>query len=203
MSGRTVVDRRYGPVYRQDDLGTPGVTLLDARAAGLDAPALRHWARHVAAASGAPYTTRSYRYPYALVAWHSRPVGVDIERVEPCDTPLADLICTPEERVGAAGATDPDGYVTSLWSAKEALAKALGDALAYEPSRLSSPAHWPGGRAGPWRAGQPAAPPGHVAWLCWRSVSSPGASASAGAGAGAGAGASAGAERPFLMGLVR
>ena len=146
--------------------------MLDARAAGLDAPALRHWARHVAAASGAPYTTRSYRYPYALVAWHSRPVGVDIERVEPCDTPLADLICTPEERVGAAGATDPDGYVTSLWSAKEALAKALGDALAYEPSRLSSPAHWPGGRAGPWRAGQPAAPPGHVAWLCWRSVSS-------------------------------
>lgn len=67
----------------------------------------------------------------------------------------------------------PDNYLTSLWAAKEALAKALGDALCYEPSRLGSPQHWPRGQAGPWRAKQLPAPSGHVAWLCWWSSSRP------------------------------
>jgi hypothetical protein len=66
-------------------------------------------------------------------------------------------------------AADPDNYLTSLWASKEALAKALGDAMLYEPSRLGSPQHWPRGQAGPWRAAELAAPAGHVAWLCWRS----------------------------------
>ncbi len=46
----------------------PHVALLDAPVAGLDDAALRDWARRLADASGAPYTSRSYRYPYALVA---------------------------------------------------------------------------------------------------------------------------------------
>jgi phosphopantetheinyl transferase len=63
---------------------------------------------------------------------------------------------------------DPDAYVSSLWSSKEALAKALGDPLHYDPRRLESPMSWPGGRAGPWRAARLATPDGHTAWLCWR-----------------------------------
>jgi hypothetical protein len=147
----------------------PHVALLDASVAGVDDAAFRHWARRLATTAGAPYTSRSYRYPYALVAWHSQPVGTDIERIGPCDDAFAELVCTPSERPGQAGLLDRDRYLTSLWSGKEALAKALGDALAYEPSRLASPAGWPLGRAGPWRAEELGAPPGHVAWLCWRS----------------------------------
>lgn len=155
-------------VDRQGD-GVPQVRLLDARVDELDADALRDWARQLTAASGAPYAARSYRYPYALVGWHREPIGADIERIGPCDAAFADLICTPAERSDPAGLTDRNAYLTSLWSAKEALAKALGDALGYEPSRLESPARWPRGRAGPWRTAQLAVPPGHVAWLCWRS----------------------------------
>jgi hypothetical protein len=156
-------------VYGCEGNGVPQVALLDASEAGLDADALRRWARRVAAASGAPYTSRSYRYPYALVAWHNQPVGTDIERIGPCDEAFAELICTPVERPTTPGPFGRDIYLTSLWSGKEALAKALGDAVAYEPSRLASPALWPRGRAGTWRAEELRAPPGHVAWLCWRS----------------------------------
>jgi hypothetical protein len=140
------------------------VRLLDARAAGLDEPGLRAWARAEAARGGAPRVSRSYSYPYALVAWHDEPVGVDIERIEACDAAFAESICTPRERAEIAA----DTYLTALWCSKEALAKALGDALRYDPRRLDSPMLWPGGRAGPWRAEPVAAPPGHTAWLCWR-----------------------------------
>lgn len=150
----------------------PEVLLLDALASDLDADALRGWARRLSAASGAPFSTRSYRYPYALVSWHHCPVGADIERVGRCDAALADLVCTPDERPRAARSTDPDHYLTSLWSAKEALSKALGNAVWYEPSRLGSPVDWPLGKAGPWRAAQLDVPAGHVAWLCWSTAAS-------------------------------
>jgi len=147
----------------------PIVVLLDARSAGADEAGLRAAARRVAREAGAPHVARAYRYPYALVAWHDRPVGVDLERVAPCEPAFAAGIRTPAERAAAAASSETDEDVTSLWSAKEALAKALGDARAYDPRRLESPRSWPGGRAGPWRASPLPAPAGHVAWLCWRS----------------------------------
>jgi phosphopantetheinyl transferase len=55
-----------------------------------------------------------------------------------------------------------------MWCGKEALSKALGDALAYDPRRLGSPLSWPDGRSGAWCAAELPAPAGHVAWLCWR-----------------------------------
>jgi hypothetical protein len=142
------------------------VRLLDARVAGLDEPGLRAWARaeNVQPGSGRCAVSRSYSYPYALVAWHDDAVGVDIERIEACDAAFADSICTPRERAELAA----DGCLTALWCSKEALSKALGDALEYDPRRLDSPMLWPGGRAGPWRAAPVAAPAGHTAWLCWR-----------------------------------
>jgi len=112
--------------------------------------------------------SRSYRYPYALVGWHCEPLGVDIERISPCDGAFADLICTPAERPVAACASDMDTFLASLWCAKEALAKTLGNALLYEPSRLESPANWPGQRAGSLRGVRLSVPGDHVAWACWR-----------------------------------
>jgi hypothetical protein len=147
----------------------PQVRLFDARPAGLDERGLRVWARETTAAAGAAYVVRSYRYPYALVAWHSEPVGVDIERIAPCDAAFAELICTPEEKADPACSAAPDEYLTQLWCSKEALSKALGDALDYEPGRLESPMRWPDGQAGSWRATSLAVAPGHAAWLCWRS----------------------------------
>jgi 4'-phosphopantetheinyl transferase superfamily len=153
---------------------TPLLRLLDARAAGgADETALRELARAASARTGAPFTSRSYRFPFALVAAHSAAVGVDIERVEPCDVAFADSICTPAELSSArpSQAEDHDRYFTSLWSSKEALSKALGDALAYDPRRLEGPGAWPDGRSGPWRATPLDVPDGYVAWLCWKELS--------------------------------
>jgi len=146
----------------------PEVRLLDARSAGVDESGLRAWARAQTASSDARFVTRSYRYPYALIAWHDGPVGIDIERVERCDAAFVESICTPAERSEWLAGGDPDATAISLWCSKEALAKALGDALAYDPRRLESPLGWPAGRSGPWRAECLPTPPGHVGWLCWR-----------------------------------
>lgn len=148
--------------------GAPAVLLLDARARGLDERGLRVWARAHSERCGGRHVARSYRYPYALVAWHDEPVGVDLERIEPCDAAFADLICTEWERADPLAGSEPDAYLTSLWCSKEALSKALGDAVRYDPSRLDSPMRWPELRSGPWRASPLQTIPGHLAWLCWR-----------------------------------
>jgi hypothetical protein len=61
-----------------------------------------------------------------------------------------------------------DRRITSLWSSKEALAKALGDALHYDPRRLEGPAGWREGRAGSWRARALDVGEEYVGWVCWR-----------------------------------
>jgi hypothetical protein len=159
---------------------TPLIALLNARALGLaDEAALRGHARVVCAqrrAQGAgAHVSRSYSFPLALIAWHTAQVGCDIERIAPCDQAFADSISTPAERApdaravtGAENAASRDRRITSLWSSKEALAKALGDALAYDPRRLEGPAGWPEGRAGPWRAHALDVGEGYVGWVCWR-----------------------------------
>lgn len=150
---------------------TPDVRLLSARWAGVDERGLRVWARRVGASLGREHVSRSYRFPYAVVAAHDAPVGVDLERLEPVTRAFALSIATPEEAaalgIGAAG-DDVSAWAIGLWSGKEALAKALGDALAYEPRRLGSPMLWPELRAGSWHAARLHVPGGHVGWVCWR-----------------------------------
>ena len=141
------------------------------RVTGLDEPGLIARARALSDAAGARFVSRSYRHPYALVVWHDQPVGVDIERIERCGPTFAETICTPAERATGWPLEHADGYLSALWSSKEALAKALGDPLAYDPSRLESPTAWPLGRSGPWRATPLATAPGHDRWLCWRTGS--------------------------------
>jgi hypothetical protein len=155
-------------VARDLDERAPEVHLLDARALGIDDRRLRERARALTATSGSEHVSRSYRYPYALVGWHTDRIGVDIERIAPFDPAFADLICTPDERSQLASVSNPDTVLASLWCSKEALAKGLGDALLYDPVRLESPTRWRDRRSGPWRAAQLDIVPGHVAWLCWR-----------------------------------
>jgi len=107
--------------------------------------------------------SRSYCAPYALVAWHDGPVGVDIERVVGCDARFAESITTPDERV-----PHTDREIISLWSGKEALAKALGDAVDYDPRRLEAPGGWRNGVNGAWRAWALPLPDGYCGWACWR-----------------------------------
>jgi hypothetical protein len=157
------------PVVAATAEPVPRIQLIDARPAGLTETGLRARARACAGATGARFSSRSYSFPLALVAWHDAPVGVDIEQVGPCDRRFADEIRTPSERAGE-WPDDPDRFFTSLWSSKEALSKALGDALDYDPRRLEGPGAWPDGRSGPWRARSLDLDPDYVAWLCWRAV---------------------------------
>jgi hypothetical protein len=107
--------------------------------------------------------SRSYCPPYALVGFHDGPVGVDIERVVACDARFAESIVAPSERVPCG-----DAEIISVWSSKEALAKALGDAVDYDPRRLESPAGWRNGVSGAWRARALPLPKGYRGWACWR-----------------------------------
>jgi len=182
--------RRSGELERPN--GGPGLELIDAHRLGLpDEAALREHARLVCSQTNANHTCRSYSYPLALIATHTNRVGCDIERVAPCDEAFAESIRTPAEQAAAAachddGDLDPmgrdanptgevtaaaiaelDHRITSLWSSKEALAKALGDALDYDPRRLQGPGSWPDGRSGPWRAQEIGLPDGYVGWVCW------------------------------------
>lgn len=147
----------------------PQVKLIDARPQGLTESQLRARARAYTEAASASFSSRSYSFPLALVALHDAPVGVDIERVGPCDRAFADSISTPGERA-RDWPDDPDRFFTSLWSSKEALSKALGDALDYDPRRLQGPGAWPQGRSGPWCASALEIDTEHVAWLCWRAA---------------------------------
>jgi hypothetical protein len=132
---------------------TPRVELIEA-------PSLAELKQRAWALGGA---SRSYCPPYAVVAFHDGPVGVDIERVVACDARFAESITTPAEPVPRT-----DAETVSAWSGKEALAKALGDAVEYDPRRLEAPGGWRNGVSGAWRAASLPLPDGYVGWLCWR-----------------------------------
>ena len=65
-----------------------GAARAGARPAAVQEHALRAWVRRFSAEAGATHSSRSYRLPLALLAWHGAPVGVDIERVERCERGL-------------------------------------------------------------------------------------------------------------------
>lgn len=142
----------------------PRLTLLYAAAGELDERGLRARARSLPAR--ASHVSRSYSFPYALVAWHGDSVGVDVERVVACDRRFRESISTASER--RTFASDRDRDIISLWCGKEALAKALGDARRYDPRRLDAPAGWGAGACGQWRARELSIIDGYCAWVCWR-----------------------------------
>ncbi len=172
--GRNVPAQRELSVAGAAGEPLPRVVLLDVSAsAGAASYAaqedvLRARARSLSEGAGALHCSRSYRAPLALLAFHDAPVGVDVERVARCEDAFADSIQTPAERSAPPSEHDRDRYFSSLWSSKEALSKALGDPLAYDPRRLEGLPSWPQGRSGPWRAAPLQLGAAHVAWVCWR-----------------------------------
>jgi hypothetical protein len=150
------------------DVAAPEVTLIDARAEGLNDAGLRTRARQMAGMQAERFSCRSYCFPLALVATHEAPVGVDIERVRGFSDAFADSICTPSERLAGWPEQEADRFLTALWSSKEALAKGLGDALQYDPRRLDGPGAWPDGCSGRWSARPLELGQDYVGWVCWR-----------------------------------
>ena len=165
----------------------PSHELLRLPQGGSESAELRKLARAHPCARTAPHASRSYCGSLGLVAWGATPLGVDLEAVQEVESgpaaaartrDFAASICTPEELERFRGLLDDARFVISLWSSKEALAKALGDPVAYDPRRLESPLGWRDGASGRWRAQQLEPAPGHVGWLVW-SVDAQNSSASA------------------------
>ena len=74
------------------------------------------------------------RIAVALVA-EGRDPGIDLERIEPRSDSFADIAFTPAERTLGAEA-DRDEWMTRVWAAKEAAAKARGTGLQGNPRRF-------------------------------------------------------------------
>ena len=106
-------------------------------------------------------SSRSYRLSYALVGVGPTRVGVDLEVLD--SSVGADAVLTRGEQ--SLGGSSSDWCV--WWSAKEALAKALGNARNYDPRRLDSPALWRNGREGRWVARRVMIPEGLIVWVVW------------------------------------
>lgn len=149
----------------EQEPGGPRVYLLEVGTTDAMGQELPDAARALTDQLGAACASRSYCAPFAVVAVHHHAVGVDIERVSTWEPRQLASILTPGERTRPLP-TD-DRWATSIWASKEALAKALGHPVSYDPRRLGSPHFWPTGQAGRWRASQFPAPAHHVAWLCW------------------------------------
>lgn len=147
---------------------SPLVYLLEEEGGERREADLRAGARALCAGAGARCSSRSYRFPFAVVALSDTPVGVDIERVTAWNPAQLRSILTPTE--GQRRPPPDNRWATALWSSKEALAKGLGQPLGYDPRRLESPVTWQQGQAGRWSARSLEAPPGHVVWLCWQRV---------------------------------
>jgi len=140
--------------------GFPGTVVL---AEERSPQAARAVVRSAPSARGA-HVSRSYRGCFGLLAVSHSRVGVDLELVD--TTVCRDAVLTPGElNLGGTPAMWCD-----WWSAKEALAKALGNARLYDPRRLESPSHWDGGRAGRWACSALELPRGLVGWVVWEAA---------------------------------
>lgn len=116
------------------------------------------------AACGSQYAhwSRSYCGNISLAAGWSSRVGVDISRTTPTNVKhfcehledFLDVTATPNERemLASLAVEDVPSAALDLWGAKEALTKALGNALDYNPAQISSPLMWSGGCQGSWYA---------------------------------------------------
>jgi hypothetical protein len=113
------------------------------------------------------FASRAYRSHFGVVGMGPARVGVDIEVFDP--TVTADAVLTRREQ----GLESGSGDLCRWWSAKEALAKALGDARRYDPRHLESPALWSQGREGRWIAGELCVPAGFVGWVVWEADAVP------------------------------
>lgn len=116
---------------------------------------------------GSRFVSRTYSDRWAMAAFSTTPVGIDLETIQIQPSGFAETICTPQELEQRIW-LHLEGGLTSVWASKEALAKALGNPLDLDPRRLTSPLLWSNGRNGPWRISQVRAPVGLVSWMVFR-----------------------------------
>lgn len=164
-SGRVLAPSVTELTVKHSDVANTPRVLLICGADDISDAELRAYARSVT--PSALHVSRSYCGSRALVVWHDCDVGIDIEGVSALDEGFAATICTPAELEAARYVRDRNLCLTSMWSGKEALAKALGEPVSYDPTRLESPRCWPDGVCGRWRATPLDVGPALVAWLCW------------------------------------
>ena len=108
------------------------------------------------------FWSRSYSGRVALIAGSNQRVGVDVELTDLAREDSWSLtnewfrssMLTSEERVRIASDSTPGTTLsaTSVWSSKEAVAKALGTPRQFDPTRLTGAAVWKDARRGRWRA---------------------------------------------------
>ena len=98
-----------------------------------------------------PFASKSHSRGLTVVLQSNHPCGVDLEsldsEIEPwlfADQRFQDFVLAPGEAqaIKASKYAEHGFLATVVWSSKEALAKALGDARKYSPSRLRSPISW-------------------------------------------------------------
>ena len=97
------------------------------------------------------HTSRSYSGRYVAEVFARSRCGIDLETLKPAETnwsidsPLFEMaMLAPGEKqlIKESVLCDHENLPTLIWASKEALAKALGDAKNYEPTRLLSPITW-------------------------------------------------------------
>lgn len=106
--------------------------------------------------------SRSYSGNVALVAGWNQRVGIDIELTDLAreaswsftNERFRSSMLTSEERsrIASEEVPGPTLSATSVWSSKEAVAKALGTPRQFDPARLTGAAVWIDARRGRWRA---------------------------------------------------
>lgn len=65
----------------------------------------------------------------AAVVVDSRPVGIDVESITPCDPDLLEHTMSADERSLIAASPNPDVAFTRLWTMKESLLKLTGQGI--------------------------------------------------------------------------
>lgn len=105
--------------------------------------------------------TRSYSGAFSIEAVSKSRCGIDIEIPEilenewNMDSKSFDVAILAEgerDKILSSKYASDLNLPTVIWSSKEALAKALGDATRYEPNKLESPIVWANLQHGRWQA---------------------------------------------------
>lgn len=79
------------------------------------------------------YVNLSHGGDYAVCAWDTEDVGVDVEPIRKCRDAVARRMCTAEEMITFLFLTNEeerDRAFTRLWTRKESVAKLYGDGIA-------------------------------------------------------------------------
>ena len=105
--------------------------------------------------------SRSYSGRFAIEVVSNQRCGIDLEIAKEAEFDwsvnselfeLAMLAPGEKELIMASSLSSDKDLETVIWVSKEALAKALGDATRYEPSKIYSPICWDGMQPNNWQA---------------------------------------------------